>query len=392
MTVSGKSTTENIYEYEGAHEVVYRQTTNGQEGPTERVVAVRTHPMQLEFCERNTADGFRVNWTVPKSVVLETVGKFLAEARRVQGVAPSVIGYGITSDAVQGLNYDDLQAAVAASIRNPERVIDVVSGSCTVTDGSGYLQRSMTLSFNGERVTERITINEEAGEYSYNKLRNGALSPFERVLAIRKDPLRMEFFERSARGNMRVNWQAPYDVARNVFTQMVNLAREISSQSGPVIGYGIGSTVLQGVSLNSMWKAMLFCAQSPAQAGMDVSNVTVTDQNGCVQRTYTIPVKGQTVTDNVYIRPASREIIYRPVENGAETSTERVFCARDGPRFEMYSRNVGDELRQNWTTPRAVAMKVFQSCENLARSMEANPAEFQRRMAGASTSIVGYAQ
>merc|ERR1719290_865336 len=181
---------------------------------------------------------------------------------------------------------------------------------------------------------------------------------------------------------MRVNWQAPYDVARNVFTNMVDLAREMKSQSGPVIGMGIGSEVFSGVSRDSLWKAMLFCAQSPAQAGMDVA----------IQRTYTIPVKGQTVTDNVYIRPASREILYRPVQNGVETKTERVFCARDGPRFEMYSRNVGDELRQNWTTPRAVAMKVFQSCENIARSMEANPMEFQRRMAGANTSIVGYAQ
>jgi hypothetical protein len=202
----------------------------------------------------------------------------------------------------------------------------------------------------------------------------------------------MEFFERSVRGNMRVNWQAPYGVARNVFTKMVDLAREIKSQSGPVIGYGIGSQVISGVSISSTWKAMLFCAQSPAQAGMDVSNVSTTDKNGFVQRTYTIPVKGQTVTDNIYIRPASREILYRPVKNGVETSTERVFCAREGPRFEMYSRNVGDELRQNWTTPRAVAMKVFKACENLARSMEANPTEFQRRMAGANSSIVGFAQ
>merc|ERR1712203_1169432 len=74
--------------------------------------------------------------------------------------------------------------------KEPWRAINVDQGSVDVQECAGYVQRKMTLRASGERVTERVTINEEMGEIRYNKCDSyGTPGDVERVLAIHT-PLR----------------------------------------------------------------------------------------------------------------------------------------------------------------------------------------------------------
>merc|ERR1712024_347017 len=104
------------------------------------------------------------------------------------------------------------------SIKEPWRVIGV--------DPTGCSLRRMKLSATGENVVERITINEESGTVTYNKCdANGRPANLERVLAIHT-PLRLEFYERSAISGLRLNWKAPLGMARDTFSNLVQLAKK----------------------------------------------------------------------------------------------------------------------------------------------------------------------
>merc|ERR1711884_279471 len=198
ITANGETYLENIYSDEPSCEIVYRKLFNGSETDTERVVALRTHPLQIEFHQRNSADGFRVQWDMPKSAPLDSVEAFVREAKRMEGAPPTTVGYGITSDPIRDLSYDSLFAAVDLSIKEPWRVIKVDQTGCSVEDCNGYTLRKMKLLATGENVVERVTINEETGSVTYNKCdASGKPSNVERVLAIHNSPLRLEFYERS---------------------------------------------------------------------------------------------------------------------------------------------------------------------------------------------------
>merc|ERR1719195_1594478 len=98
ITANGETYPENIYEDEPSCEIVYRKLVNGSETDQERVIALRAHPLEMEFHMRNKADGFRVQWDMPKAAVLGTVDSFVREATRMEGEVPTTVGYGITSD------------------------------------------------------------------------------------------------------------------------------------------------------------------------------------------------------------------------------------------------------------------------------------------------------
>merc|ERR1712045_610242 len=95
--VGGATTTENIFEDELSCELVYRKLVNGVEADVERVIALRTHPLQLEFHQRNVSDGFRVAWNMPRGAPLEAVDAFVSEAKCMGEAAPTIIGYGEVS-------------------------------------------------------------------------------------------------------------------------------------------------------------------------------------------------------------------------------------------------------------------------------------------------------
>merc|ERR550532_422587 len=308
---------------------VQRTITTG----SERVVALRTHPLQLEFHQRNVADGFRVQWDMPKSAPLSSVEAFVREASRMEGERPTTVGYGITSDPVRDCSYDSLFAAVSLSIKEPWRAIEVDQAGCSIEDCNGYILRKMRLTATGENVIERITINEELGTVSYNKCdASGRPGDVERVLAIHK-PLRLEFFERSARSGLRVDWKAPSSMASDTFSNIVQIAKTIEKSSSDKVGYGLASKPLSGASQDELWKAMLYAMRTPAECGLKVDSVAIRDMNGFMQRSMRLLEKSgkPTVTDNIRVLEQAQEITYRPVTGGQEGEEERVFALRTDP-------------------------------------------------------------
>jgi len=373
ITANGETYVENIYADEPSCEIVYRKLVNGSETDQERVVAVRAHPLQIEFHMRNKADGFRVQWDMPKAAVLGTVDAFVREATSMQGAQPTTVGYGITSDPIRDLSYDSLFAAVDISIKEPWRVLDVDQTGCSSTACAGYTLRKMKLSATGENVTERITINEETGIVSYNKCdASGKPGSVERVLAIKTAPLSLEFYERSTSSGMRLDWKAPYGKAKETFSNMVKLAKKVESGTSDTVGYGLASKPVTDMSQDSLWKAMLYAMRNPAECGLKVDGVTTRDMAGFMQRTMRILEKpgSPTVTDNIRVLESAQEITYRPVINGVEAEEERVFALRKDPlRLEMFCRHSKDEMRLDWQTPKSVCIPVFDSTIAAAQRM-----------------------
>jgi len=372
ITANGETYVENIYSDEPSCEIVYRKLFNGSETDVERVVALRTHPLQIEFHQRNAADGFRVQWDMPKSAPLGSVEAFVREAKRMQGAQPTTVGYGITSDPIRGISYDSLFAAVDLSIKEPWRAIDVDQAGCSVEDCNGYTLRKMKLRATGENVVERITINEETGSVTYNKCdASGRPGNVERVLAIHT-PLRLEFYERSARSGLRVDWKAPNGVARDTFSNLVQLAMKVENSSSDVVGYGLASKPVTGVNQDALWRGMLYAMRNPASCGLKVDGVSVRDMRGYMQRSMRILDKpgSPTVTDNIRVIESAQEITYRPVVNNVESEEERVFALRADPlRFEMFCRNSRDEMRLDWQAPRSLCIPVFDATLAAAQRM-----------------------
>jgi hypothetical protein len=372
LTANGETYVENIYSDEPSCEIVYRKLVNGSETDVERVVAVRTHPLQIEFHMRNKADGFRVQWDMPKSAPLGSVDAFVKEAQLKDGAQPTTVGYGITSDPVRGVSYDSLFAAVDLSIKEPWRAIDVDQAGCSIEDCNGYTLRKMKLSATGEKVVERITINEEIGTVTYNKCdASGKPGDVERVLTI-NTPLRLEFYERSARSGLRVDWKAPFGVARDTFSNLVQLAKKIESSTSDVVGYGLASKPVTDSTQDALWRGMLYAMRNPAACGLKVDGVSVKDMQGYMQRTMRILEKpgSPTVTDNIRVIESAQEITYKPVVNGVESGEERVFALRKDPlRMEMFKRNSNDEMRLDWQAPKSICIPVFDATVAAAQRM-----------------------
>merc|ERR1712107_404113 len=204
----------------------------------------------------------------------------------------------------------------------------------------------------GESVVERITINEESGTVTYNKCdASGRPGDLERVLAIHT-PLRLEFYERSATSGLRLNWKAPLGMARDTFSNLVQLAKKIDCNSSDVVGYGLASKPVTSVNQDSVWRAMLYVMRNPSEGGL-------LEKAG-----------SPTVTDNIRVIESAQEITYRPVVNNVESEEERVFAFRmDPPRLEMFCRNSKDEMRLDWQAPRSVCVPVFDATVAAAQRM-----------------------
>merc|ERR1719323_1099621 len=303
----------------------------------------------------------------------------------MEGMQPTTVGYGITSDPIRDASVDSLFAAVGLSIKEPWRVIEVDQAGCSVQDCSGYTLRKMKLRATGENVVERITINEETGSVTYNKCdASGRPGNVERVLAIHT-PLRLEFYERSANSGLRVDWKAPISVARDTFTNLVQLAKKVENSSSDVVGYGLASKPITDMSQDTLWKAMLYAMRNPAQCGLKVDSVSVRDMTGYMQRTMRILEKpgSPTVTDNIRVIESAQEITYRPVENNVEAEEERVFALRTDPlRLEMFKRHSKDEMRLDWQAPRSLCVPVFDATATAARQITTQGAPVKTTTSG----------
>ena len=155
----------------------------------------------------------------------------------------------------------------------------------TFQNCQGFTLRKLKLKASEECVTERVAINEEIGEVSYNKCdSNERPGDAEQVLAIRT-PLRLEVYERSARSGLRVDWRAPYGMACDTFPNVVQMVRKIETSSSNVISYGLASKPIVGPNQDAAWKTMLTAMRKPAQCGLMVDKVSVCDMKGFTQRT-----------------------------------------------------------------------------------------------------------
>merc|ERR1712117_380911 len=214
--------------------------------------------------------------------------------------------------------------------------------------------------------------NERSGLVTYNKCgASGEPGDVERVLAI-NTPLRLEFYERSARSGQRVDWKAPFGVARDTFSNLVQLAKKIESSTSDVVGYGLASKPVTGVSQDALWRAMLYAMRNPAVCGLKVDGVSVRDMSGYMQRTMRLLEKpgSPTVTDNIRVIESAKEITYRPVVNSVESEEERVFALRADPlRLEMFCRHSKDEMRLDWQAPRSLCVPVFDATVVAAQRM-----------------------
>merc|ERR1719507_51902 len=164
---------------------------------------------------------------------------------------------------------------------------------------------------------------------------------------------------------------APYGVARDTFSNLVQLAKKLQSSSSDVVGYGLASKPITGMSQDALWKGMLYAMRNPAECGLKVDGVSVRDMRGYMQRTMRLLEKpgSPTVTDNIRVIESAQEITYRPVVNNVESEEERVFALRmDPPRLEMFCRNSKDEMRLDWQAPRSVCAPVFDATVAAAQS------------------------
>ena len=74
-------------------------------------------------------------------------------------------------------------------------------------------------------------------------------------------------------------------MASDTFTNIVQLAEKIETTSSDVVGYGLASKPISGWSQDAIWKGMLFAMRNPADCGMKVEQVSVSDRNGYMQHT-----------------------------------------------------------------------------------------------------------
>ena len=151
-------------------------------------------------------------------------------------------------------------------------------------------------------------------------------------------------------------------MARETFSNLVQLAKKIDSSSSDVVGYGLASKPVTGANQDALWKAMLFAMRNPADCGLKVDTVSVRDMSGYMQRSMRLLEKPgrPTAIDNIRVIESAQEITYRPVVNNVESEEERVFALRMDPlRLEMFCRHSKDEMRLDWQAPRSICVPVF---------------------------------
>merc|ERR1712242_657055 len=221
--------------------------------------------------------------------------------------------------------WDGRWAALILKARNPQKFKMDVS-DVSVADRPGYLARSMTINQTGKRVEEHIYASERKGEIIY-RLVDAATkreTDDERVIAVKEEPLRMEFFHRHVSDGYRSYWQAPLDSVTQMLQELVDYASKAEGQGG-VVGLGIRSEEIKGVSHDSLWRSMMESIREPSRF-YACSDVAIKECNGFVQRTIT--ANGETYVENIYSDEPSCEIVYRKLLNGSETDTERVVALR----------------------------------------------------------------
>jgi len=351
---------QRIYIKEELQECVFRSMVNGVESQTEEAVILRAHPLELELCERYVINGFRVHSKISRAKAVSSFDAIIKSAQRIAEETPTVIGLGVTSAPLHGVAYPSLFAAVDKTIAMPWLIQNVKESECTGTDCQGYYSRSMKMPHTGEVVREQIKIDEEKGEVVFTKLGpDSSPSDKQRVLSFRKEPLRIEFYERSARTGARMEWAAPYAVATAVFTKLTNIAREFEAKQHGIVGYGMVSHPYT-CTKEKLWKAMSAVLRDPSRFGIKVDQVMCQDQAGFLKRSYRIISQNRVKVENVRINEGAQELIFKTVKDGRESEVEHVWTLATNPlRCEIHGRKASDQMRVRWQLPQEQANEIF---------------------------------
>jgi len=316
--------------------------------------------VELELCERRIINGFRVHSKIPKSVALQKFDTIIKQAMRLAEDPPTIIGLGATSAPLHGIAYQSLFAAVDKTIAMPWLIQDVKQSDVSGSDCQGYYSRSMKLPHSKEILREHIRIDEEKGEVVFSKLgADSRPSNKQRVLAFHQDPVRIEFYERSANTGARMEWGAPYKVATDVFSKLTNIARELEAKTHDIVGYGMVSHPYTCPKAK-LWKGMAAVLRDPARFGIKVDQVMVQDQPGFLKRSYRIISQNRTKVEHVRVDEAAQELIFRTIKDGRESENEHVWTLAKNPlRCEIHSRKASDQMRVRWELPHEQANEIF---------------------------------
>lgn len=214
----------------------------------------------------------------------------------------------------------------------------------------------------GEILREHVRIDEERGEVVFTKL--GAdlhEGDKQRVIAFHKDPLRIEFFERSKNTGQRMEWEAPYKVATDVFTKLTNIARDLESKMNDIVGYGMVSQPYT-CSREKLWKAMLAVLRDPPRYGIKVDQYRIQDSKGFLKRAYRIISQNRVKLEVVRVNEAAQELIFKTIKDMKESDVEHVWTlATDPLRCELHGRKVSDQMRIRWIFPHEQANEIFEA-------------------------------
>merc|ERR1712007_390414 len=183
----------------------------------------------------------------------------------------------------------------------------------------------------------------------------------QRVLAFHKDPLRIEFFERSKNTGARMEWEAPFKVATDVFTKLTNIARELESKTHDIVGYGMVSHPYT-CSREKLWKAMLAVLRDPPRYGIKVDQFRIQDQPGFLKRAYRIISQNRVKLEVVRVNEAAQELIFKTIKYQKASEVDHVWTLATNPlRCELHARKASDQMRIRWELPHEQANEIFQA-------------------------------
>merc|ERR1712129_646840 len=136
----------------------------------------------------------------------DTFSNIVQLAKKVQSSSSDVVGDGLASKPVTGMNQDALWKAMLYAMRNPAECGLKVDG-VSVRDMTGSMQGSMRIldKPGSPTVTDNIRVIESAQEITYRPVNSDVESEEERVFALRTAPLRLEMFCRLSKDKMRLD-------------------------------------------------------------------------------------------------------------------------------------------------------------------------------------------
>ena len=80
---------------------------------------------------------------------------------------------------------------------------------------------------------------------------------------------------RGARSGLRVDWRAPYGMASDTFTNIVQLAEKIKTTRSHVVGYGLATTPISGLSQDTVQRPCSLPMHKPAGCERMVKQLSV---------------------------------------------------------------------------------------------------------------------